>query len=80
MKNCFATVPHSQTKCFQQPPEPGVQPQFSSWGTTFRVVNPGIRDFGIVKSRDLNFAIFGIILIPGFAYRDPGLSGKDFIN
>jgi hypothetical protein len=39
---------------------------------------PGSRipaDFGIVKSRDLNFGIFGIILIPGFAYRDPGFSG-----
>jgi hypothetical protein len=52
----------------------------------FRVVNPGIpnpgipADFGIVKSRDLNFGIFGIILIPGFAYRDPGFSGIDFIN
>jgi hypothetical protein len=46
-----------------------------------RVVNPGIPDdFGIVKSRDLNFGIFGIILIPGFAYRDPGPPGIDFIN
>jgi hypothetical protein len=51
-----------------------------------RVVNPGIPnpgipdDFGIVKSRDLNFGIFGIILIPGFAYRDPGFSEIDFNN
>jgi hypothetical protein len=48
-----------------------------------RVVNPGIpnpwipADFGIVKSRDLNF---GITLIPGFAHRDPGPYGIDFIN
>jgi hypothetical protein len=53
---------------------------------TIRVVNPGIPNpgmpavFGIVKSRDLNFGIFGIILIPGFAYRDPGPFGIDFIN
>jgi hypothetical protein len=51
-----------------------------------RVVNPGIpnpgipTDFGIAKSRDFNFGIFGIILIPGFAYRDPGPPGIDFIN
>ena len=46
-----------------------------------RVVNLGIPDdFGIFKSRDLNFGIFGIILIPGFAYRDPGPPGIDFIN
>jgi hypothetical protein len=46
-----------------------------------RVVNPGIpEDFGIVKSRDLNFGIFGIILIPGFVYRDPGPFGIDFIS
>jgi hypothetical protein len=45
------------------------------------ILNPGIPDnFGIVKSRDLNFGIFGIISIPGFAYRDPGTSGIDFIN
>jgi hypothetical protein len=45
------------------------------------VVFSGIPDdFGIVKSRDLNFGIFGFILIPGFAYRDPGPPGIDFIN
>jgi hypothetical protein len=46
-----------------------------------RVVNLGIPDdFGIFKSRDLNFGILGIILIPGFAYWDPGPPGIDFNN
>jgi hypothetical protein len=46
------------------------------FGMSTRVVNPGIPDdFGIVKSRDLNFGIFGYILIRDLLIRIPALPG-----